>query len=278
MVFWTIQTTPSKKIISIRFTPSNFKVFLKSKKTILSSSQYQMIRRKSSSGKQESASSSSVASAASSSSLKVKNGLTPVSLSGLRSLHRHVVTAAHQLETVTLERQNAESLLSSKDSLQVPPATGKKKKGTKLHAKTGPTPLQRMEADLAQQLKRVVVETHALLDASLPETAVTAPKSSPSPGPGDGAADASANAGAATPGAADSTEDLSLSSSTALKGAEDLPFAPTIANIQLLEKIFDPQLGGSVGDAGANADVFKWIVELLAQTGMMPAAKTPSGN
>merc|ERR1719383_206055 len=151
----------------------------------------------------------------------------PVCFSRLETLHRRIVTAAHQLETVTLERQNAESQLSSKDSLQVPPATGKKKKGSKLHVKQGPTPFQRMEADLAHQLKRLVVETHALLDSTYPETAA-APKTSGSPGPGDtsGAADASANAGtAAAPGAAESTDDLSSASSTALKGAEDLPFA-----------------------------------------------------
>ena len=162
-------------------------------------------------------------------------------------------------------------MLSSKDSLQVPPATGKKKKGSKLHVKQGPTPLQRMEADLAQQLKRLVADAHGLLDASLPETAVAAATSTTaaaskggvSPGPGDGASTNADAAGASTVGAAESTDDLSSSSSTALKGAEDLPFAPTIVNIQLLEKVFDPQLGGSVADAGNNADVFKWISDLL---------------
>jgi len=215
----------------------------------------------------ESSSSTSASSTSSSSSstLKVKNGMMPVSIARLEALHRRIVVASHQFETVTLERQNAESLMSSKDSLQVPPATGKKKKGSKLHVKAGPTPLQRMEAELAQQLKRVVVETHALLDASAPETAA-APKGTTSPGPGEGGADGGTGAAAAdaSANAAESTDDLSSASSTALKGAEDLPFAANIGNIQLLEKIFDPQLGGSVGDAGSSADVFKWISDLIA--------------
>ena len=42
-----------------------------------------------------------------------------MSFDRLEALHRRIVVANHQLETVTLERQNAESLMSSKDSLQV---------------------------------------------------------------------------------------------------------------------------------------------------------------